>query len=77
MILNIAEAEKVDLSLPYKNISNNFLELLWNGGPEEYSFSFTSDSSKYEFTKNFPGIINWMEKNQTYYNSIKTSKITF
>ena len=73
MILNIAEKLNVDLSLPYKNISNNFLDLLWHGSSEEYFFSFTSDSSKYEFTKNFPGIINWMEKkfNETTSKKIK------
>ena len=38
MILNISQQENIDLSLPYKNISKKFLNLLWEGSKKEYSF---------------------------------------
>lgn len=63
MILSIAQEEKIDLSIPYKNLTNSFKTLLFEGSSKVYRYKFTSENSKFEFSKPFPGLISWLEKN--------------
>ncbi|MCB9060526.1 MAG: excinuclease ABC subunit UvrA [Halobacteriovoraceae bacterium] len=62
MILSIAQEEKIDLSIPYKNLTNSFKTLLFEGSSKVYRYKFTSENSKFEFSKPFPGLISWLEK---------------
>ncbi len=62
MLLNVAEQEKVDLSLPLKKLPKKFIDIMFNGSEKQYNFSFKSENSTFEFKKSFNGIFKWLEK---------------
>ncbi len=62
MVECMADAENVDIRVPFKKIPKKFKELLFNGSEKVYKYSFTSENSHFEFSKPFPGLISWLEK---------------
>jgi len=71
MIQNVALAEKVDISLPFKDLPDFFKKIVFDGSEKEYNYLFTSERSKFEFCKPFPGIMNSLKKK---YREAKTDK---
>jgi len=74
MILSIGEAEKVDLSKPLNKLSAKFIKILFEGSSKVYKYKFKSENSNFEFSKEFPGIPNWLNKKFTETNSEKVRK---
>ncbi len=62
MVVCVAEAEGIDINAPLKKLSKKNIDLLFHGSGDVYTFSFTSENSHFEFTKEFPGIVNWLDK---------------
>lgn len=62
MVTCVAREEGVDISVPYKKLPKKFKDIMWNGSDKVYTYAFTSENSHFEFSKPFPGIINWLEK---------------
>lgn len=62
MMLNVVAEEGIDLNTPYKKLPESFKKLLFFGGPKIYTFSFVSENSKFDFQKEFKGIIAWLHK---------------
>ena len=66
MVECVAKAEKVNLKkTALKDLSDDFKNLLFNGGDQPYVFGFESENSVFKFTKPFPGILNWLDKKYT------------
>ena len=62
MVECMALEEGVKLHEPFKKTPKKFRDLLFNGSDKVYKYSFTSENSHFEFSKPFPGLINWLEK---------------
>ena len=61
-------------STPLNKIKKKDLETLWNGTDKVYKYSFKSENSNFEFSKPFPGILNWLEKKYLESTSEKVRK---
>jgi excinuclease ABC subunit A len=72
MIRSVAEAEKVDLNKPYKNLPAKFKDILFNGSEKVYNYKFESENSSWNFRKEFSGIVAWLEKKYNESESDKT-----
>jgi len=72
MIKCIAEAEKTDISKPFKKLSDKFLKILYEGSDKVYNFKFESENSSFNFKKDFPGIKAWLEKRYNESDSDRT-----
>ena len=53
MVEGVAEEEGVDLYTPYRDLSDEFKEILLYGSSKKYKYSFNSENSHFEFTKSF------------------------
>ncbi len=62
MVECIAEQEEVDTRVPFNKLPKKFIQILFEGTSKEYVYSFTSENSKFQFKKDFPGIPRWLEK---------------
>ncbi len=62
MIQSIAIKEEVDLKLPLKDLPLFFKNILYEGTSTIYNYKFISERSHFEFSKDFSGIIKWLEK---------------
>lgn len=62
MVECMAIEEGVKLHEPFKKVPKKFRDLLFNGSEKVYKYSFTSENSHFEFSKPFPGLMNWLEK---------------
>ena len=62
MAQSMAREEKVDLSLPLKDLPDFFLKNLFEGSSKAYTYFFRSKSSRFRFSKRFPGAVKWFEK---------------
>jgi excinuclease ABC subunit A len=62
MVRSVAQAEKVDFSKPFVKLPQKFRSLLYEGGDKVYNYKFESENSSWNFKKEFPGIIAWLEK---------------
>jgi len=62
MVENIAEHERVNFDLPLKKLPASFKKILFEGSPKKYKYSFESENSTFAFSKEFPGIPQWLEK---------------
>lgn len=62
MVESILVSENIDLKLPLNKLSKKINKLLFWGGPKVYKYSFKSENSHFEFSKPFPGIIEWLNK---------------
>jgi excinuclease ABC subunit A len=73
MVRSMANTEKVDLERPFHKLSEKFRELLYFGsGDRIYSYKFESENSSWNFKKEFPGIVAWLEKKYHESESEKT-----
>lgn len=62
MIECVMKEEGVDLKTPLNKVPKKFFKILFDGTNKEYTYKFKSENSHFEFTKPFPGIIEWLEK---------------
>lgn len=72
MVRSVAEAEKVDLEKPFIKLSERFKNILYNGSDKIYNYKFESENSSWNFKKEFPGIVSWLEKKYNESESEKT-----
>ena len=72
MVRSVAEAEKTDLDKPFPKLSQKFRDILYNGGEKIYNYKFESENSSWNFKKEFPGIVAWLEKKYNESESEKT-----
>ena len=72
MVRSVAEAEKVDLEKPFTKLSEKFKNILYNGTDKVYNYKFESENSSWNFKKEFPGIVSWLEKKYNESESEKT-----
>jgi excinuclease ABC subunit A len=73
MVRSVAAAEKVDIEKPFNKLTEKFLQLLYYGnGDKIYNYKFESENSSWNFKKEFPGIMAWLEKKHKESESEKT-----
>ena len=73
MVRSVAATEKVDLDKPFNKLSEKFLQLFYYGnGDKIYNYKFESENSSWNFKKEFPGIMAWLEKKHKESESEKT-----
>lgn len=74
MVESVAEAEGVDTYTPYKELDDKFIDILLYGSKKKYKYEFNSENSHWEFSKEFPGIISWLDKKYKESKSERTRK---
>ncbi|HXH75079.1 MAG TPA: excinuclease ABC subunit UvrA [Bacteriovoracaceae bacterium] len=62
MVRSVADAEKVDISKPFNKIPEKFRTILYKGNDKIYTYKFESENSSWNFKKEFPGVVAWLEK---------------
>lgn len=62
MVESILEHEGIDLKTPLSKLSKKYKDLLFYGSSKVYKYAFKSENSHFEFSKPFPGIIEWLNK---------------
>jgi excinuclease ABC subunit A len=62
MVKSIVEAEGGDMDMPYKKLPANIKKVILEGSSKTYNFKFSSENSRYEFKKSFPGMSKWLER---------------
>lgn len=62
MVRSVAEAEKVSIDRPYSKLPQKFIDILFNGSEKIYTYKFESENSSWNFKKEFPGIVSWLER---------------
>lgn len=72
MVKSVAEAEKVDFTKPFNKLSEKFRTILYEGSDKIYTYKFESENSSWNFKKEFPGVIAWLEKKYNESESEKT-----
>lgn len=72
MVRSVASAEKVDIEKPFNKIADKFSAILYDGSDKIYTYKFESENSSWNFKKEFPGIVSWLEKKYNESESEKT-----
>lgn len=72
MVRSVATAEKADLEKPFSKLSEKFRSILYDGSEKVYNYKFESENSSWNFKKEFPGIVAWLEKKYNESESEKT-----
>lgn len=67
MITHVCKSEKIPPTEPLANLPSKTIDLIFYGSDKKYKFEFVTENSEFKFSKNFPGIIPWIEKK--YYES--------
>ncbi len=62
MVRSVAEFEKADLSKPFGKLPDKFRKILYEGSDKIYTYKFESENSSWNFKKEFPGVVAWLEK---------------
>jgi excinuclease ABC subunit A len=62
MVRSVASAEKVDIDRPFNKLTQKFKDILYTGTDKVYTYKFESENSSWNFKKEFPGIVAWLEK---------------
>jgi len=62
MVDLVAKTEGFSLDTPIKKYSKKIWALLFYGTDTRYHFKFTSQNSRFEFIKEFEGIISWLQR---------------
>ena len=62
MVESIFKEEGIDASTSLKDLKKRYREVLFEGTYKVYKYSFKSENSHFEFSKPFPGIIEWLNK---------------
>lgn len=47
---------------PLKKLKKKVSDILWHGTDKVYTYAFKSENSHFEFSKPFPGLLNWFDK---------------
>lgn len=72
MVRSVATAEKADLEKPFSKLPEKFRSILYDGSDKVYNYKFESENSSWNFKKEFPGIVAWLEKKYNESESEKT-----
>ncbi len=72
MVRSVAAADKVDIEKPFSKLSEKFRSVLYDGTDKVYTYKFESENSSWNFKKEFPGIVSWLEKKYHESESEKT-----
>lgn len=72
MVRSVATTEKLSIDKPFSKLSEKFLNILYNGSDKIYTYKFESENSSWNFKKEFPGIVAWLEKKYSESESEKT-----
>lgn len=72
MVRSVAATEKLSIDKPFSKLSEKFLNILYNGSDKIYTYKFESENSSWNFKKEFPGIVAWLEKKYSESESEKT-----
>jgi excinuclease ABC subunit A len=73
MVRSVAVAEKADIEKPFGKLSEKFRTILYDGSGEKvYNYKFESENSSWNFKKEFPGVVAWLEKKYNESESEKT-----
>lgn len=73
MVRSVAVAEKADIEKPFSKLSEKFRTILYDGsGDKIYNYKFESENSSWNFKKEFPGVVAWLEKKYNESESEKT-----
>ncbi len=72
MIECVMLEEGIDLKASLGNAPKKFVNLLFNGSKKVYKYKFKSENSNFEFSKPFPGIIDWLHKK---YNETSSERV--
>ncbi len=72
MVRSVAAAEKTDIDKPFTKLSEKFRAILYDGSEKVYNYKFESENSSWNFKKEFPGIVSWLEKKYHESESEKT-----
>lgn len=73
MVRSVAVAEKADTEKPFNKLSEKFRTILYDGSGEKiYNYKFESENSSWNFKKEFPGVVAWLEKKYNESESEKT-----
>ncbi len=72
MVRSVAVAEKIDIDKPFAKLSQKFRDILYEGNDKIYNYKFESENSSWNFKKEFPGIVVWLEKKYHESESEKT-----
>ncbi len=72
MVRSVATAEKVDFAKPFTKLPEKFRTILYEGNDKVYTYKFESENSSWNFKKEFPGIVSWLEKKYNESESEKT-----
>ena len=72
MVRSVAVAEKANIEKPFNKLSDKFKEILYNGSDKIYNYKFESENSSWNFKKEFPGVVAWLEKKYNESESEKT-----
>lgn len=73
MVRSVAVTEKVSIDKPFSKLSEKFRTILYDGnGDKIYNYKFESENSSWNFKKEFPGVVAWLEKKYNESESEKT-----
>ena len=72
MVRSVATTDKVDIEKPFSKLPERFTNVLYNGNDKIYTYKFESENSSWNFKKEFPGIVAWLEKKYNESESEKT-----
>lgn len=72
MVRSVAATDKVDIDKPFSKLSEKFRSVLYDGTDKIYTYKFESENSSWNFKKEFPGIVAWLEKKYNESESEKT-----
>ncbi len=72
MIESVMTTEGLDPKTVLKDAPKSFLKILFEGSKKVYNYKFKSENSHFEFSKPFPGIIDWLYKK---YNETSSEKV--
>ncbi|MFG1500421.1 excinuclease ABC subunit UvrA [Halobacteriovorax sp. XZX-3] len=62
MVECMLKEEGFDLKLPLSKMPKKIFKILTEGTNKVYTYKFKSENSVFEFSKPFPGLINWLDK---------------
>lgn len=62
MVRSVADAEKVNMEKPFSKLPEKFRTILYDGSDKVYTYKFESENSSWNFKKEFPGVVAWLEK---------------
>jgi excinuclease ABC subunit A len=72
MVRSVAATDKVGLDRPFSKLPEKFVSTLYEGNDKIYTYKFESENSSWNFKKEFPGIVAWLEKKYNESESEKT-----